>query len=57
MIATSGDALHSVGFSVSYLEVLKFEKYAAVSSVKYVDFVSDSELQNSQSQKIDFGNS
>lgn len=36
--------LHSVGFSVSYTEVLKVEKYAPVSSVKFDDFVSDSAL-------------
>ena len=40
------DVLHSVGFSVSYSEVLKFEKCAAVSSVKFVDFVSSSELES-----------
>ena len=36
--------LHSVGFSISYTEVLKVEKYAPVSSVKFDDFVSDSAL-------------
>ena len=40
------DVLHSVGFLVSYSEVLKFEKCAAVSSVKLNDFVSDSELES-----------
>ena len=40
------DVLHSVGFSVSYSEVLKFEKCAAVSSVKFVDFVSSSKLES-----------
>ena len=40
------DILHSVGFSVSYSEVLKFEKCAAVSSVKFDDFVSGSELES-----------
>ena len=38
--------MHSVAFSISYLEVLKFEKYAAVSSVKSDDFVSDGELES-----------
>ena len=36
------DVLHSVGFCVSYSEVLKFEKCAAVSSVNFDDFVSGS---------------
>ena len=40
------DILHSVGFSVLYLEVLKFEKCAAVFSVKFDDFVSGSELES-----------
>ena len=40
------DILHSVGFSVSYSEVLKFEKCTAVSSVKFDDFVSGSELES-----------
>ena len=40
------DVLHSVGFSVSYSEVLKFEKCAAVSSVKFVHFVSSSKLES-----------
>ena len=40
------DVLHSVGFSVSYSEVLKFEKCAAASSVKFVDFVSSSKLES-----------
>ena len=38
--------MHSAAFSISHLQVLKFEKYAAVSSVKYDDFVSDSELES-----------
>ena len=38
------DVLHSVGFSVSYSEVLKFEKCAAVSSVNFDDFVSGSDF-------------
>ena len=40
------NVLHSVGFSVSYSEVLKFEKCAAVYSVKFDDFVSDSEFES-----------
>ena len=40
------DVLHSVGFSVSYLEVPKFDKCAALSSIKFDDFVSDSELES-----------
>ena len=42
------DVLHSVGFSVPYLEVLEFEKCAVVSSVKFDDFVrvSESESEN-----------
>ena len=47
------DVLHSVWFSVSYSEVLKFEKCAAVSSVMFDDFVSET----AWSQKTDFGNS
>ena len=38
------DVLHSVGFCVSYSEVLKFEKCAAVSSVNFDDFVSGSDF-------------
>ena len=34
----------SVGFSVSYSKVLKFDKYAAVSSVNFDDFVSGSDF-------------
>ena len=40
------DVLHSVGFSVSYSEILMFEKCAAVSSIKFDDLVSDSELES-----------
>ena len=40
------DVLHSVRFSVSYLEVLKFEKCAAVSSAQFDGFVSGSELES-----------
>ena len=40
------DVLHSVGFPISYSEVLKFDRCAAVSSVKFSDFVSDSELES-----------
>ena len=40
------DVLDSVGFSVSYSEVLKFQKRAAVSSVKFHDFTSGSELKS-----------
>ena len=41
------EVLHSVGFSVSYSEVLKIlKKYDAVSSVKFDDFVSDSESES-----------
>ena len=38
--------LHSVGFSVSCSKVLKFEKCAAVSSVKFDKSVSDSEFES-----------
>ena len=50
------DVLHSIGFSVSHQDVLKFEKCAAVSRVKFdgAFFVSGSELE---SVKKDFGNS
>ena len=40
------DVLHLVGFSVSYSEVLKFQICAAISSVKFDDFVSSSELES-----------
>ena len=40
------NVLHSVGFSVSYSKVLKFEKCAAVSSVKFDDFVRDNEFES-----------
>ena len=40
------DVLHSVGFSVSYSEILMFEKCAAVSSIKFDDLASDSELES-----------
>ena len=40
------NVLHSVGFSVSYSEVIKFEKCAAVSSIKFDDFVSDSKFES-----------
>ena len=40
------DVLHSVGFSVSYSEVLRFEKCAAVFSVQFDGFVSGSELES-----------
>ena len=40
------NVLHSVGFSVSYPQVLKFEKCAAVYSVKFDDFVKDSEFES-----------
>ena len=40
------DVLHLVGFSVSFSEVHKSEKCAAVSGVKFVDFVSSSELES-----------
>ena len=43
-ITTSGGCVHSIGFSISYSEVLKFEKCAAVFSVKFDGFVSDSEF-------------
>ena len=38
------DVLHSIGFSVSYLEVLKFEKCVVVFSVKFDGFANDSAL-------------
>ena len=47
------DVLHSVGFPVSYSEVLKFNKCAAVSSECSVTLL----VIVSWSQKIDFGNS
>ena len=47
------DVLHSVGFPVSYSEVLKFNKCAAVSSEISVTLL----VIVSWSQKIDFGNS
>ena len=40
------DVLHSVLFSVSYWEVLKFELCAAVSGVEFDDFVSGSEFES-----------
>ena len=40
------NVLHSVGFSVSYPQVLKFEKCAAAYSVKFDDFVKDSEFES-----------
>ena len=40
------NGLYSVKLSVSYSEVLRFEKCAAVSSVKFDDFVSGSELES-----------
>ena len=40
------DVLHSLWFSVSYSEVRKFEKCAAVSSVMSDDFVSETELES-----------
>ena len=47
------NVLHLGEFSVSNSDVLKFEKCAAVSSVKLDYFVSDSELKSENS----FGNS
>ena len=47
------NVLHLGEFSVSNSDVLKFEKCAAVSSVKLDYFVSDSELKS----EISFGNS
>ena len=40
------DVLHSVGFSVLYSEVCKFEECAALSIVKFDDFLSDSEFES-----------
>ena len=40
------DELHLVEFSVSYSEVLKFKNCAAISSVKFDDSVSLSELES-----------
>ena len=40
------NVLHSVRFSVSYPQVLKFEKCVAVYSVKFDDFVKDSEFES-----------
>ena len=41
-----GVVLHLLGFSVSYSEVLKFEKCAAICWVKFDDFVSGNELES-----------
>lgn len=38
------DVLHLGGLFLSYLEVLKFKKCAAISSIKFDDFVSNSDL-------------
>ena len=40
------DVLHSIGFLVSNWEVLKFKKCTAVSTGKFDDIVSDSELES-----------
>ena len=40
------DVLHSVGFSVLYSEVCNFEECAALSIVKFDDFLSDSEFES-----------
>ena len=40
------DVLHAVGFSVSYSEVIKFEKCAAVSNLSSDDFVTSDEFES-----------
>ena len=39
------DVLHYAWFSISYLEVLKLEKYAVLSNVKFDNFVNGSGLE------------